>query len=379
MKNNSPFSVHRNSPFIALAGKEFRHIFRDVRTILLLLVMPAAQIILFGFAVTTEIKETPIAVFDPSKNVSTARLIKRIDASEYFRVEQMLHHPDEITGVFGEGKIRLALVFGDGFGGSPALDGRASLQIVADATDPNQAGTLTQYLSAVIGDEYRSQLPAADAPPSIVPVVKMLYNPEMKSVYNFVPGVMGLIFLLICAMMTSISIVRERETGTMEVLLASPVKPSLIIAAKAVPYLALSAVNYCTVLLLSVLVLGVPVAGSLALLTVASSLYIVVSLLLGLFISTVVRTQKAAMIASGMGLMIPVMLLSGLIFPVANMPVALQWLSSVVPARWYIRAMRGIMIEGLPLTAVRLEIAVLCAMGVVLLVVSLKKFKVRLE
>ena len=214
---------------------------------------------------------------------------------------------------------------------------------------------------------------------AIVPQVKLLYNPQMKSAYNFVPGVMGLILMMICAMMTSISIVREKETGTMEVLLVSPVKPLFIILAKAVPYFVLSFVNLITILLLSVYVLHVPVAGSLFWLVVVSLLFIFVSLALGLLISTVTHTQVAAMLVSGLMLMMPTMLLSGMIFPVESMPVILQSISTVIPARWYIQAVRKLMIEGVDISLVLTEIGILAVMAVLLITVSFKKFKNRLE
>ena len=201
----------------------------------------------------------------------------------------------------------------------------------------------------------------------------------MKSAYNFVPGVMGLILMLICAMMTSISIVRKKETGTMEVLLVSPVKPLFIILAKAVPYFVLSFVNLTTILLLSVYVLDVPVAGSLFWLVVVSLLFIFVSLALGLLISTVTRTQVAAMLVSGLMLMMPTMLLSGMIFPIESMPVILQAISAVLPARWYIQAVRKLMIEGVDVSLVLMEVGILATMAVLLITVSFKKFKHRLE
>jgi ABC-2 type transport system permease protein len=209
--------------------------------------------------------------------------------------------------------------------------------------------------------------------------VKMLFNPQMKSSFNFVPGVLGMIMLLICAMMTSIAIVREKEMGTMEILLVSPMKPIYIILSKITPYFVLSCVNFATIMLLSVFVLGVPIAGSFMSLVAVSLLYIFVSLSFGLLVSTITHSQQAAMLVSGMGLMIPVMLLSGMMFPIENMPLPLQFISNIVPAKWYIRAVKAIMIEGLGITSVLKEVGVLCLMGVVLVSISLKKFKVRLE
>ena len=356
--------------FISFIRKEFFHIFRDRRTMLILLGMPIVQIILFGFAITTEVKNVRVAVLDPSNDVVTRRIIDRMDASEYFTVIRRLHSPADMEASFGRGEIDMALVFSERFS-DKLYTGEARVQLVSDATDPNMATMQAGYAANIIS--------SAGHAAAIVPQLKLLYNPQMKSAYNFVPGVMGLILMLICAMMTSISIVREKETGTMEVLLVSPVKPLFIILAKAVPYFVLSFVNLTTILLLSVYVLDVPVAGSLFWLVVVSLLFIFVSLALGLLISTVTRTQVAAMLVSGLMLMMPTMLLSGMIFPIESMPVILQAISAVLPARWYIQAVRKLMIEGVDVSLVLMEVGILATMAVLLITVSFKKFKHRLE
>lgn len=346
---------------------------------MILLGMPVVQIILFGFAITTEVKNTRIAVYDPSKDVMTQRIVERFEASEYFRVERIIHSPQEIQKVFHKGQADLVLVFGERFSDDLLRTGGASLQLVVDATDPNTATILTGYATNIIASFRQEQAAGNGTGYQIIPEVKLLYNPQMKSAYNFVPGVMGLILMLICAMMTSISIVREKETGTMEVLLVSPLKPLYIIVAKAVPYFVLSCANLATILLLSVYVLDVPVAGSFLGLTLVSFLLILVSLALGLLISTLVRTQVAAMLCSGMGLIMPVMLLSGMIFPIESMPGFLQGISNIIPARWYIMAVKKLMIEGQGVSAVTNEIFILSGMALLLIIISLKKFKNRLE
>ena len=237
-------------------------------------------------------------------------------------------------------------MFEAGFDNNLRHTGKARVQLIADATDPNNATILTSYASNIIADYQQSRIMQQQSPIQIIPQIKLLYNPGMQSAYNFVPGVMGLILMLICAMMTSISIVREKETGTMEVLLVSPVRPLWMIIAKMVPYFVLSCVNLVTILLLSVYVLHVPVAGSLFSLALLSWIFIVVSLLLGLLVSTIARTQVEAMLFSGMVLMMPTVLLSGMIFPIENMPLPLQLISNVIPARWYIVGIKKIMIDG---------------------------------
>ncbi len=365
--------------FITFVRKEFYHIFRDKRTMLILLGMPIIQILLFGFAITTEVKNTQVAVFDPSKDVSTQRIKEQFQASEYFTIAEELQSPDQINDVFKYGKINLVVVFSENFADNLLHKGEATIQLIADGTDPNQASMLTGYASGILGSYQQELTEQYKVPFQILPEVKMLYNPQGKSAYNFVPGVMGLILMLICAMMTSIAIVREKETGTMEVLLSSPLKPIYIILAKAVPYFTLSIANLLTILLLSVFVLDVPIAGSLFWLVVISLLFIFMALSLGLLISTLVDTQMAAMLASGMGLMMPIMLLSGMIFPIESMPKVLQWISAIIPARWYIEAVKKIMIQGVEIQFVLKEIGILAAMAGGLIILSLSKFKTRLN
>ncbi len=365
--------------FITFVRKEFYHIFRDKRTMLILLGMPIAQILLFGFAITTEVKNTQVAIFDPSRDASTQRIKERFQASEYFTIAEELTSPEQVNDVFKYGKINLVIVFSENFADNLLHTGEAAVQLIADGTDPNQASMLTGYASGILGSYQQELTEQYRTPFRIAPEVRMLYNPQGKSAYNFVPGVMGLILMLICAMMTSIAIVREKEMGTMEILLSSPLKPIYIILAKAVPYFTLSICNLVTILLLSVYVLDVPIAGSLIWLVFISLLFIFVALALGLLISTLVNTQLAAMLASGMGLMMPIMLLSGMIYPIESMPAVLQWFSSIVPARWYIAAMKKVMIQGVEIQYVAKEVCILAVMAFGLLTFSLKKFKIRLN
>jgi ABC-2 type transport system permease protein len=346
---------------------------------LILLVMPVIQIILFGFAITTEVKNTKVAVFDPSKDITTERIKEKIQASQYFTIVDELTNPDDINNVFKSGNINLVIVFSENFADNLLHTGEAAIQLVADGTEPNQASMLTGYASNILSSYQQELTEQYQIPYRIVPEIKMLYNPQSKSAYNFVPGVMGLILILICAMMTSIAIVREKETGTMEVLLSSPLKPIYIILAKAVPYFTLSIVNLITILLLSVYVLGVPIQGSMFWLILTSLIFIFLALSLGLLISTVVESQMAAMLVSGMGLMMPIMLLSGMVFPIESMPEILQWISAIVPARWYIEAVKKLMIQGVEVQYVIKEISIITLMAVTLMIISLKKFKTRLS
>lgn len=360
--------------FWAFVKIEFYHIFRDKRTMLILLGMPVIQIVLFGFAISTELKNSRVGVLDPVSDRTTRRIVERLDENRYFDVVCYLHDPQEIEDAFRQGKVDVVVQFSPDFENNLYHTGNAGLQLVVDVTDPNTATMAANYAQGVMATALQEEGQA-----QVAIQTHLLFNPQMKSAYNFVPGVMGLILMLICAMMTAVSIVREKETGTMEVLLVSPIRSVFIILAKAVPYLVLSGINLTTILLLSVYVLHVPVAGSLLLLAFLSFLLIAVALALGLFVSCLVDNQVAAMLISGMVLMMPVMLLSGMIFPTESMPVVLQWLSDIIPAKWYILAVKKVMIEGLGLVAVWKEIIILSVMAVALIVLSLVKFKDRLE
>lgn len=345
----------------AFVMKEFHHIFRDKRTVLILLVMPIIQIILFGFAISVEIKNVNVAVVIPEHTENIRKIVQQIDANQYFKVVGALNRADDIDKLMRRGKIDMALIFSNNFDREP------SIEVVVDASNPNTASLESSYLSGILNNTTHGTN------------IKMLYNPQMKSAYTFVPGIMGLIFILICAMMTSVSIVREKETGTMEILLASPVKPINIIFAKMTPYFVLSFVNLATILLLARYLLDVPISGSIIWICFLSIIYIFLSLALGLLISTLVKTQMAAMLCSAMILMLPVIMLSGMIFPVESMPGILQWLTDIVPAKWYISGTKKLMIEGLGARYIIKEITILVGMAALISIIAISNFKKRLE
>lgn len=368
--------------FFAFVRKEFYHIFRDRRTMMILLAMPIVLIILFGFAITTEVNNVRVSVYAPSNDDLTRKITECFSENPYFDIVTVVKDPSDIDNLFKNNKTDIVLVFEHDFQNNLLHTGKASVQVIIDGSEPNTASMISSYTSNVFA-RYQSELagtiPVRQGSFTIMPNIKLLYNPQMKSAYNFVPGVMGLILMLICAMMTSISIVREKERGTMEVLLVSPMSPIGIIFAKVTPYFCISAFNVATILLLAVYVLDVPLSGSLFWIIVLSLIYIYVALSLGILISSLVSTQVAAMLAAGMGLMLPIMVLSGMIFPIENMPAVLQWLSHIIPARWYISGIKKLMIEGLPVNYLMKELVILVIMGVVLISVSLKLFKNRLE
>lgn len=365
--------------FFSLVKKEFYHILRDPRSMFVLFGMPVAQILIFGFALTNEVKDSRIAILDNSKDVDTQGVIHKLEASSYFNIERNLTTITDIDAAFKSGKIKMAVIFQPNFRENLVHTGKAQIQLIADASDPNMATTIVNYASVIIA-EYQMQInQTIKLPLSIGVETRMMYNPQLKAEYNFVPGVMAMILMLISAMMTSVAIVREKELGTMEILLVSPMKPLWLVISKMVPYLTLSIVNFGVIILLSVYVLGLPIRGDIGLLFLVSILYIMCSLALGLLISSFAQSQQVALLISLMGLMMPTILFSGFMFPIENLPLPMQVISNIVPAKWYFIIVKNVMIKGLDAQSILREVGILVGMTLVLLAVSIKKFKVRLE
>lgn len=365
--------------FSGFIRKEFYHIFRDRRSLLILFGMPVAQIMLFGFAITNEIRNVDIAILDHSKDEVSQQISDKLLASDYFRLRENLQSESEIESVFRKGKIKAVIVFGHDLAKKLGKGESADIQIIADATEPNTANTINSYASNII-QNYQQELNQESAVPyQIIPEVRMFYNPELKGVFMFIPGIMTVILMLVSAMMTSISIAREKEMGTMEVLLVSPLKPFQVILGKVLPYVFLAMVNATVILLLGFFVFKMPMSGSLISLMFVVVLFILTALSLGIFISTVAATQQTAMMISLMGLMLPTILLSGFIFPIDSMPFPLQIISNVIPAKWFIIILKGLMLKGISITLLWKEILVLTGMIVFLIFISSKKYKIRLE
>tara|TARA_R110000751_G_scaffold161356_4_gene267471 strand:+ start:64036 stop:65061 length:1026 start_codon:yes stop_codon:yes gene_type:complete len=341
--------------------------------------MPIAQILLFGFAITNEINNVDIAILDHSKDASTEEIINKISASKYFTVKQILTREADIETAFKKGKIKAVLNFERNFSKNLIKEQKASIQIITDATDPNTANSITNYINAILQNYQQEKNRAIVVEYQIIPQTRMVYNPELKSVFMFVPGVMTIILMLVSAMMTSISITREKELGTMEILLVSPLKPFQVIIGKVVPYILLSVINAAVIVLLSIFIFRMPLQGSLILLALESVLFIITSLALGILISTIAETQQSAMMISLMGLMLPVILLSGFIFPISSMPVALQVISNIIPAKWFIIIIKGIMLKGVGIAFIWKETLILIGMTLFFIGLSIKKYKIRLE
>lgn len=365
--------------FLYFIQKEFYHLLRDRRTLFILFGMPVMQIVIFGFALTNEVKNSQIAILDHAKDESSLKLINEIQASRYFDIAKIIHSDSELEETFQQGKVRLAMVIPPDFEEELLHGNNGSIQLIADATDPNVATTLANYATAIIRDFQDQIRGQQDFPYTISTEYRMLYNPQLKGSYSFVPGVMAMVLLLVGAMMTSISIVREKEMGTMEVILVSPIVPLRVVVAKMIPYLLLSMINIGSILLLSVYALDVPIRGSLALLVAECFLFTLTALALGLLISSVADSQQTAMLISLMGMFLPTIMFSGFMFPVENMPWPLQLISNVVPAKWFYYIVKDVMIKGTGFMTVWKETLILLGMFLFLLTASIKKFKVRLE
>lgn len=369
--------------FRSFVVKESKHILRDKRTMLILFGMPVVMMLLFGFAISTDVRDVRTVVVTSSLDHQTQSLVQALDASEYFDILYTVGTPAEAERLMRNQKADMALVFSYDFASC-----HEGIQLMTDAADPNMAQQYAAYATQILASHVQTiQAPVPTGPNALAastraispPLTKLLYNPQMKSAYNFVPGIMGMLLMLVCAMMTSISIVREKERGTMEVLLVSPIRPILIIVAKMVPYFVLGIIDLAFILVISHFVLAVPIAGSLMSLALVSMLFLIVALSLGLLLSVLTDTQVAAMLASGMMLLMPTIMLSGMIYPIESMPRILQIIADIVPASWFITACRKLMIMGVSITMVWKEIAAMTLMAVVLITFSLVKFKKRLE
>ncbi|MGE4290313.1 MAG: ABC transporter permease [Salinivirgaceae bacterium] len=365
--------------FLSFVKKEFLHIFRDVRTLIIIFGIPVAEILIFGFAINTDLKDARIAILDLSKDATTQRLTNKLLSSGYYILEKELQSESQLETVFQEGNIRMVLVYEQHFDKKLQKEGVAGIQLLLDASEPNTANMLHGYTRGIINDFMMKDKLVNQQNIQIIPSVRMAYNPGLKSVFMFVPGIMSIILILVSSLMTSVTITREKELGTMEVLLGSPLKPIQIILGKVTPYLLLSLVNVGSILLLAYFVFGLPIAGSLTLLIAECTLFIFLSLSFGILISTVSKTMQQAMLISMVGLMMPSILLSGFIFPVENMPDILYYLSFIMPPRWFIDILKSVMIKGVGFSYIWKETLILAVMTLGFIVISIKKFKIRLE
>ncbi len=364
----------------AFIKKEFFHILRDYRSMVILFGMPLVMVLLFGFAITNDITNARIAILDNSKDVVTRQITQKLISSGYFILQENIESQNEIEKIFTGGIVKEVVVFEADFAKKLQTEGSAKVQLILDASDPNTANMISSYTSGVISTYSMELLSNASITPMKINVEsRMYYNPELRSVFMFVPGIITILLMLVSAMMTSISITREKEMGTMEALLVSPLKPIQIIIGKVLPYMVLSFINLIVILLLARFVFMMPVAGNLFLLLAESLLFILMALALGILISTISKTQQQAMLLSMFALMLPTILLSGFIFPIENMPVILQYFSHIMPSKWFIIIVKNIMLKGTGIAYFWKETLIILVMTLFFIGMSVKKFKIRLE
>jgi ABC-2 type transport system permease protein len=366
------------SALLGLLRKETYHILRDRRTLGVLIFMPIVQVMLFGFSIRTDVRDVRMIVVDPTPDATTLEIRDRFAAGGIFRVIGVAQTDGPLEHLFRTDSAQVALIFEPGFGEHLAAGNAAQLLVITDATEPNTGSARQMYVNAVI-QQYESDRAQAAGAVRIVPQVRARFNPTRESTNLFVPGLMAMVLNIIAALMTALSLTREKETGTMEALLVSPLRPWQIIVGKVAPYLVIGFVSVLAVLVVARLVFHVPMEGSLVLLLAEGTLFILVALSLGILVSARTSSQRVALLAAMMGTMLPTQMLSGFIFPLESMPRPLQWLSVVVPARWFVFIARGIMLKGVGLAYLWRETLVLAAMTLVLLVASMRSFKVRLQ
>ncbi len=364
---------------LAFIRKEFLHIFRDPRTMIILFGMPVAQLLIFGFVISNEIRDAKIAILDKSNDQQSREIVHRLLSSGYFRIGAELETESSIEACFKANQANLVVVFEPDFGRKLERNHRASMQLIADASDPNMAEMLSNYVQGIVFEYVNDLNRTIESPTFIQASYRMIFNPALKGVYMFVPGTMALILMLISAMMTSITIAREKEMGTMEVLLVSPLNPFQILIGKLTPYFFLSLINASLILLMAYFVFGLPILGSSLLLVLVSMLFILMALSLGVLISTVAKNQEVAMFISMFALLLPTLLLSGFIFPIENMPKILQYLSILMPPKYFIIILKNLMIKGIGMSYIWKEVAILGLFLLVFMLISIRKFKIRLE
>ena len=365
--------------FLAFTRKEFFHILRDRKTLLVLVVLPISQLLIFGFALNSSLTEMPTAVLDMSNDRMSRQIVSEIDASSTFKIVEYVSSMQEVDELFKSGKLSLVLVFMPGFEREIKRTGKGNMQVIMDASLQINASTLESYILANLLTYQQKINAGRELPIQIIPEVKMRYNPRLNSAFHFVPGVIGIVLMLVCSMMASLAIVKEKESGTMEVLLVSPVRPPVIVLAKLVPYLLIGMINIVVILLISVFVLKVPVAGNIFLLFFVGTIFTLSSLALGIMVSVLTKTQRSAIIISIAGLMLPAITLSGFIFPLDSLSMGMKVIVHAMPVTLFISSARNIMIKGLGMEAVYPELCGLVVITVVLIAISIKCFKNRLS
>lgn len=354
---------------LAIARKELIHIARDPRSLAVAILMPLAMVLMYGSVIDMELRDLQVAILDEDHSDDSRDLVRAMTASGFIVEAARLNSRDEIEPGFRQGKFRAAVVLPRDL---------ARVQILVDASDAATAATVDNYLQAVVMRTARQQRQAAGVPPpAFTARTRIWFNPELASANFVVPGLVALVLMMICALLTSIAITREKETGTLEQILTTPVHAGQVIIGKVLPYVALGALDTALILLTGRLVFGVPMNGSWLALAGYALLFNLIALGVGLLISARLTSQRVAMMAALMATMLPTMILSGFMFPIAGMPRPLQAICQLMPATHFLIILRGVMLKGQNWFPV--QTAVLLTMAVVLLAAATRSFRQRLE
>jgi ABC-2 type transport system permease protein len=361
-----------------LLRKEVYHILRDRRTLAVLVLLPVVQVILFGYSIRTDVQNVRLAVIDPAPDVATLALRDRFSASGLFRVVAVLPSPAALDPLFRTDTAQVAIAFEPRFAERLGRGEAARVLVISDAAEPNSGTARQNYVDAVVR-QYEAESAIRRGGIRIVTEARSRFNPTRASANLFVPGLMALVLTIISALMTALSLTREKESGTLEALLVSPLRPWQIIVGKVLPYLVIGFASVLLVLFEARVVFDVPIHGSVVLLLAEGLLFILVALALGILISARTSSQRVAMMGAMMVTMLPTQMLSGFIFPIESMPLPLQWASNLVPAKWFVIIARGIMLKGVGLSHLWMETLVLAVMAVVLMAAASRSFSPRLR
>lgn len=366
-----------NQILLSIIKKEFRHILRDPQTLIVILIMPIIMLFLFGYAITLEMRDINTIIIDHSKTPQSRQLIEKIRSTDFFNITGFDIPESQIEDVFFQRKARCVLVIPPDFASGLQTEMRTKIQLIIDASDPNAANFINNYFAQLSMRYNYENNPQLAMPFSVEP--RIFYNPDLKSDYFFVPGLIAVLILLISALLTSIAIVREKEIGTMEQILVSPVHPVQIIVGKVIPYTVLGFIDSILILMVGHLWFGVPVVGSIVLLLFALIIYILTGLSFGLMISTITNSQQLAMMAALLSTILPTIMLSGFIFPIKSMPLIFQYVSKIVPATHFLEIIRGILLKGNTLLDLKVQLSYLIGLAGLLILVSVRKFSTKLE
>ncbi len=363
---------------LAIANKEILHILRDPRTLAIVFAMPVMMVLLFGYALNMDVKHIPVAIIDQDNTPESRRIIKSFGVSEYYDIMSNLKNSGEISELFQKRKIKAAIVIPKGFANDLIRYPFTHIQILVDGSDPTFGNAIVNY-STLVTLSYSLDDPDVQ---KIIPLEvreKFLYNEELEGATFIIPGLVAVILMMICALLTSITISREKETGTMDVLLVSPIRPMEIIIGKVIPYVVLAFLDGLFILIFAKIIFAVPLRGNLLLLAALSVLYVYCALGIGVFISSVAPTQQVAMMAALVSTILPSIILSGFIFPIFSMPALIRAVTYIVPAKYYMEIIRGILLKSSSFDVLKEQVVFLAMLGTFFLAVATARFKTRVK